>query len=1182
MSNYSKTTDFAAKDSLPTGDSGKIIRGSEFETEFDAISTAIATKADTAGPTFTGTLTFETISDGTINVTAFVDEDNMASNSATLVPTQQSVKAYVDSQLTAQDLDFQADSGGALSIDLDSETMTFTGGTGIDTSGSGNAVTFAIDSTVATLTGTQTLTNKTLTSPVLNTGVSGTAVLDEDDMASNSATQLATQQSIKAYVNSQVAANNELSEILANGNTTGGANILFGDSASVSDDRLVFGAGSDLQIYHDGSDSYIQDSGAGDLRLKSNGSGVKIEDAGNTLAFFDTANNNAKLYHNNNQKLESTGTGIDVTGTVTADGLTVTDSSSALLSLMEGGSSGADLEFVGATNTFVISTGAGGAGSQTPRISIGRDTGDISFFEDTGTNAKLFFDASAERLGIGTTSPEGALSVSNGGAEGVEIDFTGGTMRIVSFDRTAVADSPLEYRASEHVFKVSTSRKASINSSGNLLVGTTSVLSDGKISVAGGASANGITATTAATSGFAAASFQRTASDGQLIQFKKGSAEVGDIGTRDGDIYIGTGDTTVIFSDSADAVVPRGSDGALRDAAISLGNTSNRFKDVHLSGDLVLTNSFVFGNTDGLNLRANSGKVISMQIAGSEKVRVNASGNVGIGETNPNTALHVTATDSILKLDGTTSARVQFMESDTTDKNFTLTLNNGTFLLNEVTDSGSFVSTPFKIEGGAAGNSLVVNSSGNVGIGTASPSSNLEVKGSTATSNKGATVLINDSAALAANVGGAVAFMGTDGTDDRTYGLIKGGKFNATAGAFDGYLSFQTRTNGQANTTERMRLTSGGLVGIGTNSPSSLLHVASDGEAKVIIQGDVNNDVGEEAALLEFISDGNAVHHVIGQEQGSINDLSIMAGEGALTTIACSLVFKTKPTGTTTSVEAMRIDSNRNLLVGTTSSTLSSSSSATGVNLKPNGASAIVRDGGTVFYLNRLTSDGAIADFRKDGTSVGSIGSFASDITLGKAACGLRFEDGTQTIRPHSLTTNSSNDGNVTLGNTDSRFEDLYLSGGVFLGGTATANKLDDYEEGTFTPSFNGGDYTFTYNKQKGSYTKIGNRVFVDMMLNIDASTAPSGSTDGNLFVAGLPFTFNAQNSVDILAVSIGFKQEILNAEDSLSIRFVSGNTQFSIHKDLSTGFPDTTLLQASDLAANSRLRIQFSYPTNS
>ena len=137
---------------------------------------------------------------------ALIDEDNMASDSATRLPSQQSVKAYVDAQVTAQDLDFAADSGGSLAIDLDSEALTFTGGTGIDTSGSGNAVTFAIDSTVATLAGSQTLTNKTLTSPVLNTGVSGSAIKDEDNMASDSATHLATQQSIKAYVDAQVTA----------------------------------------------------------------------------------------------------------------------------------------------------------------------------------------------------------------------------------------------------------------------------------------------------------------------------------------------------------------------------------------------------------------------------------------------------------------------------------------------------------------------------------------------------------------------------------------------------------------------------------------------------------------------------------------------------------------------------------------------------------------------------------------------------------------------------------------------------------------------------------------------------------------------------------------------------------------------------------------------------------------
>ena len=126
--------------------------------------------------TTTGTITYGSLSDGSITITAFVDEDDMSSNSATLVPTQQSVKAYVDTQITAEDLDFQADSGGALSIDLDSETLTFTGGTGIDTSGSGNAVTFAIDSTVTTLSGSQTLTNKTLTTPVIAEITSGSTI----------------------------------------------------------------------------------------------------------------------------------------------------------------------------------------------------------------------------------------------------------------------------------------------------------------------------------------------------------------------------------------------------------------------------------------------------------------------------------------------------------------------------------------------------------------------------------------------------------------------------------------------------------------------------------------------------------------------------------------------------------------------------------------------------------------------------------------------------------------------------------------------------------------------------------------------------------------------------------------------------------------------------------------------
>jgi hypothetical protein len=152
----------------------------------DAHETTLTTVDPTADrtislPNATGTVVLKDTTDELQNKTltsavlntavsgsAILDEDNMATNSATQLATQQSIKAYVDSQVTAQDLDLTTDSG-TIAIDLDSETLTIAGGTGLTSSASGNTATLAIDSTVTTLTGSQTLTNKTLTSPVFTT-----------------------------------------------------------------------------------------------------------------------------------------------------------------------------------------------------------------------------------------------------------------------------------------------------------------------------------------------------------------------------------------------------------------------------------------------------------------------------------------------------------------------------------------------------------------------------------------------------------------------------------------------------------------------------------------------------------------------------------------------------------------------------------------------------------------------------------------------------------------------------------------------------------------------------------------------------------------------------------------------------------------------------------------------------
>ena len=135
----------------------------------DASGTIVTTAAT---QTLTNkTLTSPTLTSAVLNTaisgSAFLDEDGMDSNSATKLASQQSIKAYVDSQITAQDLDITTDSG-TIAIDLDSETLTIAGGTGISTSGSSNQITIATSADVVTLTGTQTLTNKTLTSPTLN------------------------------------------------------------------------------------------------------------------------------------------------------------------------------------------------------------------------------------------------------------------------------------------------------------------------------------------------------------------------------------------------------------------------------------------------------------------------------------------------------------------------------------------------------------------------------------------------------------------------------------------------------------------------------------------------------------------------------------------------------------------------------------------------------------------------------------------------------------------------------------------------------------------------------------------------------------------------------------------------------------------------------------------------------
>jgi hypothetical protein len=214
--------------------------------------------------------------------------------------------------------------------------------------------------------------------------------------------------------------------------TTGNMN--FGDN-----DKAIFGAGSDLQIYHEGSHSFIDEVGDGRLYIRAS-DGIFMSTPSNALylSTFDTGG--VALYHNGVKKFDTTATGIDVTGTVTADGLTVVQNSASLFSSLfqNAGTGTVELRLapsaypnnIGSTARWAsiqaINEGAGNPTSlafltnpisEDPkeRLRIASN-GDISFYEDTGTTPKFFWDASAERLNL-TGDDDFQFSIKQGANE---------------------------------------------------------------------------------------------------------------------------------------------------------------------------------------------------------------------------------------------------------------------------------------------------------------------------------------------------------------------------------------------------------------------------------------------------------------------------------------------------------------------------------------------------------------------------------------------------------------------------------------------------------------------------------------------------------------------------------------------------------------------------------------------
>jgi hypothetical protein len=170
----------------------------------------------------------------------------------------------------------------------------------------------------------------------------------------------------------------------------------------------------------------------------------------------------------------------------------------------------------------------------------------------------------------------------------------------------------------------------------------------------------------------------------------------------------------------------------------------------------------------------------------------------------------------------------------------------------------------------------------------------------------------------------------------------------------------------------------------------------------------------------------------------------------------------------------------------------------------------------------------------------------------------------------------SDADNVADLGSSSNRWNDLYLGGGAYLGGTGSSNKLDDYEEGNWTPgvTFGGGNTGVSSGASTGSYTKIGRMVYASALLLL----SNKGTSTGNAQITGLPFSMGAGNKMNG-AVSFAYIERI-SFNEVLTGSVSSSNTTISLYEAVSGNVSPNTITN-SDFNNSTALRFNVTYQTD-
>ena len=387
-----------------------------------------------------------------------------------------------------------------------------------------------------------------------------------------------------------------------------------------------------------------------------------------------------------------------------------------------------------------------------------------------------------------------------------------------------------------------------------------------------------------------------------------------------------------------------------------------------------------------------------------ERLRIDSSGNVGIGTSSPSSELTVSSGASSaavhsytqLEIESSSHSALQFSGSTGAEQWIWFADDASSTPVGGITYYHGGPYMAFRVEGSER---LRIDSSGNVGIGTTSPDSNVKLDLNSGTNNVPLGVESTDT-----NVFIAMKDSGTTGT----YGTAA-----VAVGANSDNLLLR------AGSAERMRIDSSGNVGIGTSSPSASLEIYGSDDSNNLIVGHNNTDF--------------AVYN-----DSTVGEIRLKAEDGSGSNFSKFMTFYTQPSGSA-ATERLRIDSSGNVLAGKTLS----NTNTVGVEARSNGQLVATLDGGTAFIANRKTSDGDIAKFMKDGTTVGQIGTTSDDIYIGSGDTALFFDSATDSVKPRNGD-GTSRDNAIDLGASAHRFDDIFATNGTIQ--TSDRNEKQDIE----------------------------------------------------------------------------------------------------------------------------------------